>query len=319
MPAKTPRAKKATANKFDALSMASARPVPTKPADAIQLIARDRIKPGRSQYRLHFGDQQVKALATIFEEKGFHGLLWVEPDPDKDGEFLLISGETSWRAAEVAGLNELRCEVFENLTERERAELGYVANDAATALNLIEDTLAIIDLISLNLGLAVEDVTSVLYRINNHLSRGKSHDVTTQQYRTQLEEMFDRLGISKRIQWQSFIRNRLPLLRLPEDILKPVQMGQLDGCAALLINRIEERGDREQVIQAAIEGGLSVREIRKLVTNAVPKTETPEPIMRFNKLRTRITPEILEDGTKMKHVNRILSQLEKLLAVPESE
>lgn len=303
-----------TKNRFDALQ--GLEPIPDSaiaaPRKQIKDIPVDAIKPGPYQYRKYFSEDAIQDLAEIFRQKGMRGVLWVEPDLSEDGQYLLISGERSWRAAKLAGFESVSCEVISGLSDTERAELGYIANDAPVRLNIIEDTLAILDILSLNLRLTHEDTASLLYRLNNALSRGKalSQDAVIQ--KEVVESTFDRLR-SKVGSWRHFTKNRLPLLKLPTEIMDAVNEGLIDGSSGVELKKLEKPKQRQEVLQQAIDEQMSYREVKAAVSELLPKPKTPALVKRYQKIEKRL-PDAIKDKQKASQIKDLLDQLEKLLA-----
>ncbi len=74
-----------------------------------------------SRNRIHANDWNVNAfdpanypkLVESIREKGILEPLKVMPDPEADGEFLLVDGYHRWKAAGDLGIEELPCEVWE--------------------------------------------------------------------------------------------------------------------------------------------------------------------------------------------------------------
>ena len=303
-----PKAKTPNTNRFDVLSEYQ-RATSNMERSPIQVLPLDHITPGESQYRLYFGAEELESLAQVFRTHGFHGALWVEPDGDRPGYYRLISGERSWRAAPMAGLTEVPCEIITGLTDLERAELGYLANDAPKRLNAIEDTLALMDLLSMHLEICSDDVPGVLYRLNNAMARGGNQSEMIQVEK--VTALFERLT-SGRMTWQSFARNRLSLLNLPAFLKDAIQHGEVDGTVARFIGRLDDPAQQQALLEEAIAQNLSVREVRKRIAQLKPAEPTDPLVKRYRKIGDRLKQGQL-DQKKAERVIKLMSQLEKLL------
>ena len=96
-----------------------------EPRDALLTLPVARIRPGRYQPRTKMDQQALAELAASIRSQGLMQPLLVRP-VDRD-RYELIAGERRWRAAQMAGLDEVPVLVRE------------VADDAALAMSLIEN------------------------------------------------------------------------------------------------------------------------------------------------------------------------------------
>ena len=78
----------------------------------MQIIARDLIHPNDWNVNA-FDPTHYPKLVESIEQKGMMEPLKVTPDPQRQGEYLLVDGYHRWKAAEELGINELPCEVWE--------------------------------------------------------------------------------------------------------------------------------------------------------------------------------------------------------------
>ncbi len=73
-----------------------------------------------------------------------------------------------------------------------------------------------------------------------------------------VEALFEGLG---RLSWESFITTRLPLLKLPEDILEALRQGSIAYTKAQAIARIKDLKWRSQILEESIEQDFSLSHI----------------------------------------------------------
>jgi ParB family chromosome partitioning protein len=66
-----------------------------------------RVDPGQSQPRTVFSEPELQELADSIAEHGIIQPLTVRSTGD--GYYRIIAGERRWRAARMAGLNQVRC------------------------------------------------------------------------------------------------------------------------------------------------------------------------------------------------------------------
>ena len=94
------------------------------------------IEPNREQPRKTFDEEALSELAASIGEHGIIQPLVVRPIAD--GGYQLIAGERRWRAARIAGLNEVPV-VIREITDSELLELALVENLQREDLNPIEE------------------------------------------------------------------------------------------------------------------------------------------------------------------------------------
>ena len=81
---------------LDALLAGTDDAAPSK--DALQMLAIDRLRPGRYQPRTKMDDASLAELAESIREQGIMQPILVRPV--EGGRFEIIAGERRWRAAQ---------------------------------------------------------------------------------------------------------------------------------------------------------------------------------------------------------------------------
>jgi ParB family transcriptional regulator, chromosome partitioning protein len=133
-----------------------------------------------------------------------------------------------------------------------------------------------------------------------------------------VEEVFDGLGL---MTWESFIKNRLPLLNLPEDILQALRFGSLEYTKAKAIAQIKDTSERVAFLEQALAQNWSLSEIKQRISEK--KTSTTNPQAESNDYKERFTAattklrksRIWSDPSKRKQIEKLLAQLETLTNV----
>ena len=65
--------------------------------------------------------------------------------------------------------------------------------------------------------------------------------------------------------WQSFVNNRLPLLKLPEEILEVLRQGKIAYTKARAIAKIKDEQQRNNLIDEAVTQNLSLAQIKEKI------------------------------------------------------
>jgi len=184
-------------------------------------------------------------------------------------------------------------------------------------LNPIEETEGILQLLSLRLEINVSEGVTILHRMWNE-SKGKvTRNVTGSPAATEIESLFREIGM---MTWQSFVRNRLPLLKLPDNVLEALRKGKLPYNSAKEIARIKDKKARNQLLDEAVERSLSLNQIKGRVKELNPvKTEEPpnqEPDLkqRFKQQSSKLVKSKAWDNPeKRKRIEKLLAELEGLI------
>ena len=90
-----------------------------------QLLASNKLQPGKYQPRTHMDSDSLNELAASIKAQGVIQPILVRPIGS--GRYEIIAGERRWRAAQLAGLSEIPVQVRE------------IADEAALAMSLIEN------------------------------------------------------------------------------------------------------------------------------------------------------------------------------------
>jgi ParB family transcriptional regulator, chromosome partitioning protein len=215
-----------------------------------QTLPRQRIRPNPFQPRQKFPN--LEELASAMRTHGFTSRLLVRPDPNEPGFFQLVYGERRLRAAELADIQEIPCDIGE-YTDDELAEIGLAENIQRAELTPLEEADAFRRLID---------------------TRGYS-----------IRTLAERIGKDK-----GYVENRLALLRVPEDVQRMVTQRPDSLRAAREIAKVADPVVRHELIAGVIAEQLTDRAVRdrvqeiqttstKMATSPRSSAETP-PLTR---------------------------------------
>jgi ParB family transcriptional regulator, chromosome partitioning protein len=236
--------------------------------------------------------------------------------PLDTGDYELVAGERRYRAAKEVGLTEVPVAV-RNLTAVEAAQLALIENLQREDLNPVEETEGVLQLLAFQLNGTIDDATSLLYRIRNQAKSDPSYNVIASSEVQLVQQVFDTLG---QMTWDSFIINRLPLLKLPEEILSALRSGKIVYTKATAIARVKNVEARQQLLEDAIEQNLSLSQLKEqiklLQLPGLSEAEAVEPTIASRLKRVYQTSkktQILENSKKRKQVEDLLEKLERLM------
>lgn len=103
-------------------------------------ISIELLQRGKYQPRQHFDEEKLRELAESIKSTG--GLLQpIVARPLATGSYEIVAGERRWRAAQLAGLNEVSCLVCQ-YTDEQALQASIIENISRTDLNPIEEAQA---------------------------------------------------------------------------------------------------------------------------------------------------------------------------------
>jgi ParB family chromosome partitioning protein len=167
----------------------------------------------------------------------------------------------------------------------------------------------VLELLSEELGKTREEVVALLHRMQNERRGKATQNVLGSPEAQRVEEVFKALG---RMTWESFVQARLPLLGLPEDLRAALEEGTLPYTAALELKKVKDLEARARLLEEA-KGGLSLRELKARVREALRREQAPQPLPKKIAARlARLDLEALPEE-KRKRVEEYLEALHQLL------
>ena len=192
--------------------------------ESLQSIETSRLQPGKYQPRTNMDQVALTELAESIKAQGIMQPILVRPIDA--GRYEIIAGERRWRAAQLAGLNEVP------------ALIRKVADESALAMSLIEN----IQRENLN---PLEEAMGIQRLINEF---GMTHQTAG-----------EALGNSR-----STISNLLRLLNLSAPVQELMMQGKIDmGHGRALLPLVPAQ--QIQLANIIVQKQLSVRETEKLV------------------------------------------------------
>ncbi|BDG27499.1 chromosome partitioning protein ParB (plasmid) [Thermus thermophilus] len=257
----------------------------------------------RGQPRRRF--ENIEALAESIREKGVLQPLLVR----RVGEaYEVVAGERRLRAAAMAGLKEVPARVLE-LSDKEARLFALVENLQREDLNPYEETVGVLALLSEDLGRPVEEVVALLHRMQNERRGKATQNVLGSPEARRVEEVFKALG---RMNWESFVQARLPLLSLPEDLKAALEEGAIPYTAALELKKVKDASLRKALLEE-VKAGLSLRELKARVRGVLRKEKAPRPWPKEVAAKlARLDLEALPPERRAR-VEELLAELERVL------
>lgn len=204
-----------------------------------------QVEPGLNQPRKHFDEE---SLADLAQSIGQHGIL--QPLTVRrlaSGYYQIIAGERRWRAARMAGLEEVPAIIVE-ADDRKVMELGLIENLQREDLNPMEEAAG--------------------YR------------TLVQEYGLTQEEAAKRVSKSR-----PAVANAMRLLALPQEVQWLIEQGSLSaghGRALLALPTAEEQIAAAEEIRTK---GWSVRETEERIRQRLQEREASAPEKPSSRLK----------------------------------
>ena len=211
--------------------------IESKP-EAVTSLRLQVIQPRKDQPRKDFDVSSLQILADSIREHGIIQPILVRERMEEPGRYEIVAGERRYRAAEMAGLDEVPVVVMSG-DDLEVAKVSLIENVQRKDLNPVEEALAYQTLID-RFGLTQEQVAT---------QAGKN---------------------------RSTITNMLRLLELPEEVLALLKDGKLSLGHARALLGLEDVGEMVRLAEKTVEKEYSVREVERLVRLANQRKEEPE-------------------------------------------
>lgn len=192
----------------------------------------DRLRPGVHQPRIDFGDTEMSELA---ESVRIHGVLQPILVKPSHGGYEIVAGERRWRAAKLAGLNEVPTIIVGAAGEK-ALEIAVIENIQRSDLNPMEEAAA---------------YESMMVRLS-----------LTQ------EEVAARVGKNR-----STVANYIRLLRLPEPVQESLASGDLSMGHARALLSLRNEEEMMPLVRDVEKNGLSVRQLEMRVRKLLSRSE----------------------------------------------
>jgi ParB family chromosome partitioning protein len=206
------------------LSQKTLQQVRSKSRDELHNLPLDVIRPGRYQPRSVFDEEKLAELADSIRAQGVVQPVVVRP-LDND-EYELIAGERRWRAAQIAGINEIPA-VVRDVPDEVSVAMALIENIQREDLNPLEEASALRRLID-------------------------DFEMTHQ-------EAADAVGRSR-----AAVSNLLRLLELMQEVKDMIDMRLIEmGHARALLSQNEDL--QVQAAREVVRKHMSVRETESLV------------------------------------------------------
>lgn len=265
----------------------------------------------QQQPRRYFDPSAMQELAESVKQHGILQPLLVRSR--SDDKYELVAGERRYRAAKECGLDEVPV-VIRSLSDEEAMQLSLIENLCREELNPVEETEGILQLLAIRLGSDVEAVTALLYRMKNAADKSEfsRHNVMPNPESQLIEEVFTSLGL---MTWESFVKNRLPLLNLSDDVLLALRQGKIAYTKAKAIARLKDEDQRKELLETAIALDLSLSQIQTRLKAYIHSSEPTERKERIEATIRRVKQaRVWEDPEKWSRLEALLAEIEALVS-----
>ena len=206
-------------------------------SDSITSLPLQKVEPNPRQPRRVFDEEELQALADSIAEHGIVQPLAVRDEGN--GYYMIIAGERRWRAARLAGLDEVPVVVLE-ADDRTVMELALVENLQRQDLNPMEEA--------------------------------EGYRVLMEDYGLTQEQTAERVGKSR-----PAVANALRLLALPDEVRELVESGALSAGHARALLSLSSEKLQKAAAQKILALRLSVRQAEAMCKRMSAETKSKRP------------------------------------------
>jgi len=190
----------------------------------VRQLSVSQIAPNPDQPRKVFSPEELNDLGASIKEKGVLQPILVRAVQGRAYQYEIVAGERRWRAAQIAGIKEIPA-LVKTLSNENAMEIALIENVQRENLNALEEAAAYENLMN-KCGYELADVSRLI---------GKS---------------------------ESYIRNIMRIMALPDSVKKMVENGTLSASHARTLAVAE---NPEELAKKIITEKISVADTEKLV------------------------------------------------------
>lgn len=222
---------------LDALfSMSSVEEEQQRPGDVLKNLRLIDVEPNRDQPRKNFDLESLNSLADSIK---MYGVIQPIIVTEQTGFYEIVAGERRWRAAKLAGLNEIPAIVRENNVKKNK-EIALIENVQRQDLNPIE--------------------------------KAEGMKALIEEYKLTQEELGKMLGISR-----SGVANTIRVLNLDPRVLEFVKEGKISEGHARSLLAFTNPEQQYRAAVTLIQSNGTVRDIERKVNRVKnPKMFNPK-------------------------------------------
>lgn len=277
------------------------------------LLPLSSIIPKKNQPRRYFDSEKLEKLAISIRARGILQPILVRPL--ENGQYELVAGERRYRAAQIAGLNEIPS-IIRELSDEETTEIALTENLQREDLSTLEKLEGILQLLQIKHFREINNenrqwVIDHLFSDGLMIQRDRSASIS-ESWPTS-EQTLDSLGVSiaTMLKW-------MRLLSIPNEIKQAHLEGKLDFTKAIEIAKLNDANKRNELLQEAIAQNLTLREIQASVKELKSPKKTKKQI-KVQKLIDRASAlsqwvekaQFWEEPDKVAKFEELLMQLEE--------
>ena len=157
-------------------------------------------------------------------------------------------------------------------------EIALIENLQREDLNPVEETDGTLTLLSIKLGIPVQDVLEAI-RQSHYRALGRAdNNVVINPFVEAAEALFKQIG---RYTASSFYNHRVPILKLPSALVEAIREGKLEYSKARALAGVEDENVRAELLELTLNDGLSLKQLKEAVSSrAAQSTSKLQPRAR---------------------------------------
>jgi ParB family transcriptional regulator, chromosome partitioning protein len=280
--------------------------LPKRESEPVTQITTTRIIPCSLQPRRFFDPVRLDELRESIAAVGIKEPLLLRPAPNQPGYFESVKGGRRSQVAKHLGLETCPA-IVRDMSDAEAMQLIALEVLSSEHLTPPDEVDMVLSWAGSELGIAPEEVVRRLYAANNRVNHAGVASA-------QGGDIDDLLAFFKAtgINWASFLKHKVPILNMPEDVLAALRTGRLPYTIATEIAKVKDEDERARLLTLAIAGATRdrIRElVRELKNPGVKQEKTPK--QRLAGL-SRLWSSASKD--RQKKAEELIRQLEQILA-----
>lgn len=273
------------------------------------LLPVQKIRRPEKQPRKYFDPVKLEELIQSIKNDG--GIL--EPilvRPVEDGCYELVAGDRRLRAAETLQ-HEAVPAVVKQLSEKQAFKIALIENLKRENLNPVEETEGVLTLLTDELSCDVSTIHEILTQA---ATASKKDIALSGNVSRQMEVVEEILSSTIGITPESFRTSRLPLLKLPDEVLDALRRGALEYTKARTIARLKNEKLRQDLLERTISESLPISEVKREVkANNQGASKPPSISSRLSDLSRKYKRKQISNPKKQKRIEKLLQEIETLL------